>query len=277
MKNIIYFLGNLILGVFAFSFSSALVFAVPPTILSNPSSIDVDNSFTLSATMSGLSNNTIYRLRITFAKTETPDYFGSTFNGTDWYNGTPSPINYSNFLTVTTDDNGAWGGDILGKVETSDPNFTTGSGTYDVKIGRYTQSGTNATWSNIVPISLVAPTPTPTPSPTPSPAPTSTPVPAPTKTPTHTLIPNTPTPTLKPLITPTKTPIPSREVLPTSVLGESTESGTILSPTNKPFNEVKRTNNNLQKVLVGVGIVFIVVCAILTFRAIKKGKLRQDG
>ena len=115
------------------------------------------------------------------------------------------------------------------------------------------------------------PTPTPVP-PTPTPIPpTPTPIP-----PTPTPIPNTPTPTLKPLIIQTKTPIPSLEVLPTSVLGESTQSGQIVSPTDEPSNESKNANNNFQKIFIFLGIVFLSVCAILTFQAIKKGRLTHN-
>lgn len=257
------------------------VFAVAPTITNNPSSIDIDNSFTLSATMSGLSDNTIYRLRIAFAKSGTSNYFGSTFNGTDWYNGTPSPIDYSNFLSVTTDENGAWGGDILGKVEAGDPNFTTGSDTYDVKVGRYTQSGTSATWSNIVAIFLVAPSPTPTSTPTPSPSPTSAPDPTSTKTPTPSPAPKTPTPTpvkSSPTIKPTIT------IFPTSVLGESTKSAeSRLSETAKlaigknVSDDEKKINPNSSGssfpiIFIILGIVFIAACVILSTWQFRKNK-----
>lgn len=281
MKNIFYFSVSLILGVLIFCFFHAPAFAVAPTIINHPSSIDIDNSFTLSATMSGLSNNTIYRLRIAFAKTGTSDYFGSTFNGTDWYNGTPSPIDYSKFLTVTTDNNGAWEGDILGKVETGDSNFTTGSDTYDVKIGRYTQSGTSATWSNIVAVSLVAPSPTPTPTPTPSAAPTSTPIPSPTKTPTPSPTPKSPTPTPIKSAPTTKLTV---TIFPTSVLGESTKSAESgLSENSKlvigknPSDDEKKvnpssSNNSFPVVFIFLGIVFIAACVILSTWQFRKNK-----
>ncbi len=125
--------------------------------------------------MSGLSNNTIYRLRIALASPGTNDYFGSTFNGSNWYNGLPSPINYSNFLSITTDNNGSWSGTIQGKVESADPNFSGTSATYDLKVARYTETGSSATWSNILQITVIAPSPSPSPTVTPFPSPTPSP------------------------------------------------------------------------------------------------------
>lgn len=121
-------------------------------------------------------------------------------------------------------------------------------------------------------VSFVCPTPTATPTNTPIPAPTSTP----TQTPTPTRTP-TPTPTLKPSGSPTP------KILPTDVLGESTESGSFISPTktiNKEniliSNETKNPNTIFQKILMFVGIVFITACGILAFREIKKRNLKNE-
>lgn len=122
------------------------------------------------------------------------------------------------------------------------------------------------------------PTPTPIP-PTSTPIPpTATPIPpTPTKILTPTPIPNTPTPTSKPSATPTSKP------LPTSILGESTQSALIISPTDVMSkknvlvsNKSKSPNNNFQKTLIFIGVVFIVSCVILTFREIRKRRLMQD-
>lgn len=125
----------------------------------------------------------------------------------------------------------------------------------------------------------VQPTPTPTSTPTPVPTNTPTPTSSPTNTPTPTRTP-TPTLTLKPSASPTP-----KEILPTSVLGESTDSGSIVLPADTEFfnenalisNKPKNANNNwFQKIFMTVGVVFIAVCVILTFRAIKKGGLTQN-
>ncbi len=261
------------------------VFAAAPSITSYPSeTLTLDTAFTVTATMSGLSKNAIYRLRMALAETGTSNYFGSTFDGTSWHYGS---INDGNYLSVTTDGNGVWGGNIQGKIDSDDPNFTTGSGAYDLKIGRYTQTGSTAAWSNIVSIDIIVPTPTPiptdTPTPTPTPTPTSfptntpTPIKTPTPTPSHT---PTPTPTLKPSITPT-----TEEILPTDILGESTESGEVASATDmESFNEnsliadkTESSNSSwFQKILIGIGAILLIACAILSFRFYIKNKKQNS-
>lgn len=163
----------LILTFLSLFFGARSAFAVAPSITNAPSTINTDTAFSLTTTMSGLSNNAVYRLRIALAPQGTSNYFGSTFNGTSWYNGTPSPINYSNFLSITTDSTGSWSGDVQGKVESSDPNFSGSSTTYNLKIGRYTETGSSPTWSSPLSIALIAPSPTSTPPP--SSTPTATP------------------------------------------------------------------------------------------------------
>lgn len=260
-----------LIAVFIFLFYSSLVksvFAVPPSITAFPSgTVSLDTAFTVTATMSGLSKSATYRLRIAIAQPETFNYFGSTYDGTTWHMGS---IADGNFVNITTDAIGVWGGDIQGKIDSDDPNFTTGSGTYDLKIGRYTQTGITPTWSNLVSITIaVPPTPTPTNTPTPTSPPTATPTP--TKIPTPTPVPNTPT--SKPSLAP----------LPTSILGKSTQSGSIVFPTKTKLkknvlisSKTKNPNTNLQKILMFVGIVFILSCTILTFQRFKKNKLKQD-
>ncbi len=203
-----------LLFLFCFSFVEP-VFATAPTITAYPSgTLSLDTSFSVTATMSGLSKNAIYRLRVAISQSGTSNYFGSTYDGAVWHIGSLADGNY---ISITTDGNGAWGGDIQGKIDSDDPNFTTGSGTYDLKIGRYTQTGSTATWSDPNSISIVVP-PTPTPTNTPTPTPTSTPAPTSTPVPTSTLTPK-PTPTSTP--TPSPTLVPSPTASASSVLGES--------------------------------------------------------
>lgn len=257
-----------LIAILLFLFFANPVFAIAPIITASPSgTITLDTAFTITATMSGLSKSAIYRLRIAIAQPGTSNYFGSTYDGTIWHMGS---IADGNFVSITTDAIGVWGGDIQGKIDSDDPNFTTGSGTYDLKIGRYTQTGSTATWSDPVSIAItIPPTPTSTPTPTPTPTVSPTPTPTPTKTPT-------PTPSY------TSTPTPE-EVLPTDVLGESTQSGEIISPTAKEsLNEIlipnkhKNANSNwLQKIFIGIGAILLIVCAILSFRFYIKNK-EQD-
>ncbi len=241
---------------FFFSFPKT-VFATAPAITAYPSeTLNLDTAFTVTATMSGLSKNATYRLRVAISQAGTSVYFGSTYDGTTWHTGS---IADGNFVSITTDGNGVWGGDIQGKIDSDDPNFTTGSGTYDLKIGRYTQTGSTATWSDPKSIEITVP-PTPTPTLTP----------APTKTPTPTAV-STNTPTPKPTIT---------SVLPTAVLGESTESA-ITVDSSLITQEVEKSDgketkvlgeqtSNTPKILIGLGIIFLAVCGIIAFRSFRK-------
>ncbi len=249
-------------------FSDQVAIASAPTITTYPSSINIDQSFTISATMSGLSSNTIYRLRIVLAQTGTTNYFGSTYNGSEWYNGTPSPIDYTKFLTITTFSDGSWYGNVQGMVANDDPNFNnTGSGTYDLELGRYTENGSSATWSNVVNVSLTAPSPTPTSTPTP------TPTPAPTSTPTLTPIPTlTVTPTPKSTITPTPYATTSAVINPAQqqVLSQNTNSlFSIPSDTGSPGNSLQlfsaADKQAISKILIFLGIIFMSLCAIVIF------------
>ncbi len=247
---------------FLLSLKHQFAFAAAPTITTYPSTLSIDNSFTISATMSGLPSNTVYRLRVALAKPSTTNYFGSTYNGSIWYNGTPSPIDYSKFLTITTFSDGSWYGDIQAKVESIDSNFNNGgSGTYDLKLVRYTESGSTATWSNVVSIYLTAPSPTPTPTPDPTSAPTPTPTSTPTPTPTLTL-----TPSPSPAVVKNVSVSPVQK----QVLAQSSNNLFII-PTG-----VDNKDNNIQsfsltdkqvisKILIFVGVVFIVLCGIVIF------------
>lgn len=247
--------------LFSFFVNPTNTFASAPSIQTYPDTINIDTSFTIQATMDGLSNNSIYRLRIVLAAPGTSNYFGSTYSGTNWYNGTPSPIDYSKFLTITTDSAGAWSGNIEGKVEANDPNYSGGPGTYDLKIGRYTQSGSSATWSEIKQVNFIAPTPTPTPTPTskPTPTPTKSPTPTPTKTPT-------PTPTKAV----TKTPTPkSSKISSKSVMGASDKSEE-KTPTATPKPKKSSAPSILPLFAIIGGSILLLVCAILVYFKMEK-------
>src|SRR3989344_2425150 len=229
-------------------------FAAAPAITAYPNTtISLDTSFTVTATMSGLTNNAVYRLRVAIAQSGTSNYFGSTYDGSTWHMGSISDGNYVN---ITTDGNGAWGGDIQGKIDSDDPSFTTGSGTYDLKIGRYTQTGVTATWSNPVSITVTVP-PTP-------------PTPTPTKPPTPPPITNTPT-------TKPTTPSAPENISQNSVLGKSTGDGLDISPPENLISDsAKKPDNIFQGIIMLVGVVFIAICVILTIRIIKKGEQVQN-
>ncbi len=267
-----------VIGVFCAVFlfySACSVVASAPIITASPSSaLSLDSGFSLSATMSGLSKNATYRLRIALAQSGTTNYFGSTYDGSNWHDGS---ITDGNYIAVTTDNSGAWWGDMQGKVDSEDPNFTTGSGSYDLKIGRYTQTGTSATWSDPVQVSIAVP-PTNTPTPTNSPTLTQSPT-------------NTPRPTLT--IVPTSTSIPTKIIIsnilsPTiatssaDILAASDEAiFDVLSPTPAPSKILQqKKQSSFPWFFTLGGVIFLLACGIFGFQRWKKWKrdnIRSDS
>lgn len=230
-------LGKIALIVLAVILSAKNAFATPPVILSSPQDIKVDSEFTINATMSGLTKNAVYRLRIALSKPDGHSYFGST----EGYNGSPSPIDYSKFKNITTDDKGSWSGEIKGKVENSDPNYKDKDlKTFDLKLGRYTENGTSATWSEIVKINLENPNPpppTPTPKPPPATKKTDTPV-------QKTQSPNQSSPPITP-INQISLIAKEDEILPEE---ETEDYENILSTSTSKINETPNLSNpSLQK------------------------------
>jgi hypothetical protein len=138
------------------------------------------------------------------------------------------------------------------------------------------------------------PVPTSTPTPSPTSVPTNTPTPTKTPTPTPTTKP-TPTPKPPPTKIPTPTPIKSEptlssiliasnvkeatgEALPTSILGESTEIAAkiTISPPEKETKVIGSNTNNLSKILIGIGVIFIISCGILAFRGYIKSRKENN-
>jgi len=122
------------------------------------------------------------------------------------------------------------------------------------------------------------PTPTKTPTPTPTTKPTSTPkVPTPTKIPTATPIKLGPT--ASPILIANDVEESTREALPTSILGESTESAVNTvspSPFAKETKTLASSTSNLSKILIGIGIIFLISCGILAFRGYIKSRKENE-
>ncbi len=191
------------------------VVAVTVTISNAPATIS-DQPFSLDISVSGASPATNY-LRANLFPPGTTNYFGYTYNGTDYINSS----NYSQYFPITIDSSGNWNGSIQAKIDTTSTYYT-GPGTYNLKVRRYTQSGSSYTWSNELSVLANLPTPTPTPTPTPS----STPSPTPTKTPSP-----APTSTSKKSASQTNTPSPVST--PTLI---SSPKNTSLSNQSKEIN-----------------------------------------
>ena len=174
----------------------------------------------IKVTVSGGAGN-YYYVRPGFSHSTSPSsYFGYIKNNSDnWYNGEPT-IDKTQFLKVQLNTFNTWNDYVDVKPDPVNSAYK-GEGSYNFKIGRYTESGTSVTeWSDVVTIAITSSgtvTPTPTQSPTPTASATPTPSPTPTPTPTPTASASaSPTPTPKASPTPTAKPKPT----PTpSVLG----------------------------------------------------------
>lgn len=156
------------------------------------------------------------------------------------------------------------------------------NGNYNLKAHRFTstcKSYTEADNSSSFIISMPTPTPTNTPTPTltptNAPVPTSIPTSSPTNTPTPmktpTPIPTTNTPTSKPTVSSAP-----ENVSQNSVLGESTGNGLNIPPPENLISTAKKPDTIFQGISMILGIIFIVICVILTSRIIKKGELTQN-
>ncbi|HUD09612.1 MAG TPA: hypothetical protein VMR77_02330 [Patescibacteria group bacterium] len=205
-------------------------------------------------------NGTVYYLRGVFYQTA-GNYCGYTWNGNNWYNGPYSVNNGWQQLLAVTVNQSSWSGQLKAKIDPSDGNCQN-SGNYYFKVQRYTGGGSGSfDDQNSLSVNISIPTPTPTP------IPTDTPTPTPTQTPTPTS-----KPTATPASKPTQKPLPTiaEDVVATDtgVLGESSDSAMVQNPSITP-QEVKiasdNKNNLLAKLLIFVGIVFLLACGIVFF------------
>jgi hypothetical protein len=211
-------------------------------------------------------------------KEGTQSYFGETYNGSDWY----SDSSGKEYLAVSIQSGKAWSGEVMARVGDPSVSDYDGQGAYKMRIRRYTSSGgAGSEDPNNSSVSIVISVPTPTPIPTP--------VEMPTNTPTETIAPEqspaTPTPTPKSTPKLTTTPTPKVTLKPTlkpasnataatsssrtkigDVLGEVSESAKVQNLEITP-QEVKiaseKSNSLLPKILILIGIVFLIACAIV--------------
>lgn len=240
--------------------------AVSVSITSFPSVITQD-SFTLTASVSGAGNGTNY-LRIDIYKDGTQNYFGETFNGTDWYSGS----DYHQYLAIPIASS-SWNGTIQGNLGSPTATQYDGTGIYRIRLRRYTSGGTTtaseADASSVI-VSIVIPTPTPTP--TPTPIPTALPTPTPTKPPSPTPIPTSKPTSVVSLVakaTVTISPLPtSRFATEEAVLGISTA----VSPTGVP--QQTSSWNWFPLLSIGSGILILGSCGILFYY--KKANKEHD-
>ena len=192
-------------------------------------------------------------------------YFGYTQdNNGNWSNAAGG--NCTTYFKIAQTDlskDGTWSGKLKVKPD-KESTYYNGPGEYLFKVGRYTPSCSSASvWSTESTIAITGPTPTPTPAPTNTPTPTSTPVPTSTPTPKPTL-----TPTTKSSLNPTSSSSSKLGATNEAVLGENSKNSQFQIPTEKPEKiEVFSAKDNtiISKILIFIGIVFLVACAIVFF------------
>lgn len=150
----------ILIAVMGFLFLTSPALAVTVTISNVPSSI-TSEPFSFNVSVSSAQSSTTNYLRANLFPPSTTNYFGYTQNGSSYVNSST----YSDYLPIPIDSSGNWSGSILAKL---DPNssYYSGSGTYNLKVRRYTQSGSSYTWSDEAILTInYSSTPSPSPSP----------------------------------------------------------------------------------------------------------------
>ncbi len=256
------------------SFAALTITGVSKGTINSP-----DDEIIITASASGLDNKTQY-LEAVFTKLgeATSNYFGLTFNQKgEWYQykSSPSTSDLSSYFYSLIPVNGTWSGQLSAKLDLNDSGFK-GSGVYAIKLLKFITS--SPTSSNIFSITVDV---TPIPSSTPIYTSQSTPISTPTKSPAPAS--NAASATPKP-----STPAPS-VVLDDigsvgAVLGESSEDA-ILNPSSNPSGTqnpkgkeivLSSRENNIAKILISLGFVFILACGILFSWPHIRKKLKKD-
>jgi len=263
-----------LLVLFLFLFSQE-IHAVTVTINSYTSSISSE-IFNVEASISGATNATNY-LRIDLYKEGTNNYFGETYNGSDWYAGSDG----KSYFPVQIQNSSA-SAIIQAQIGNPSTNSYPGPGAYKLRLRRYTSSGSQSQNDQQVPVDIqltyIFPTPTPTDTPTPvptatptptqTPTSTSTPISTPTSIPTPSFTPSpSPTVTITKAVTPSVSPSPPDEF---DVLGSS-DSALLSDSTPTP----SPTGPKSQSAFVGTTALFGVIAATIVLLSLAFWRLRK--
>lgn len=233
------------------------VLAVTITINDFPATIDSQNSYQVNASVSGALNATNY-LRVDLFKEGSTNYFGETYNGSDWYGGSEG----KNYFPVQIQNSSA---SATLSFQLGNPSTTqyTGPGIYKLKIRRYTSSGSSSSNDSQIlaelQINYVFPTPTPEPTPATIPTPTLNPTATPVKSPT-------PLPTKAPSPKPT----PKEEV---QALGLEDNFPSGFSSPDPTVSSSGSTTNDFPFFavgLIGIGIIFVGFAAFSILKTMKR-------
>lgn len=233
------------------------------SVNTTPSTIDQSQEFEVNITLLCPNCSDSY-LRAVFYPSGS-SYFGYTQSNSGSLTNV-SGGSCTSYLKISQSDlttEGTWSGKLKAKPDTENAYYK-GPGEYLFKVGRYTSSCGSPLWSLETTIAIAGPTPTPTLIPTS--IPTNTPVPTNTPIPT-----NTPTPKLTPTPTPKITQKSTASVSPKitssvkDVLGESSQGETQVPDSKEVKILSSNTSNWIPVVLILIGIVFLIACAIVFF------------
>jgi hypothetical protein len=107
-----------------------------------------DEEFGFEVSISKAQAGTNY-LRVSIYSEGSTNYFGLTFNNSEFYNGSE----ISQYLPINIDSSGNWTGKVKARIDPLSKYFK-GSGDYLLKVRRYTQSGSSYNWSNPLPLKI---------------------------------------------------------------------------------------------------------------------------
>ena len=272
-----------VLIVLFFLFPARKVFAVS-VIINNPPTTISSSEVTVNVTVNGADAGKNY-IRIDFFKDGSNNYFGETYNGSEWTRDSEG----TKYFPIDIVSGTAWTGDVKARVGTPSTSEYDGQGSYKMKIRRYTSSGSQgAEDSNLsaVPVTINVPTSTPTSAPaptnTPTPTPTNTPAPTSTPTPSPTTAATTPVPTVKALVSPSVSP----EMMMTAQNAKANQAVQGAQNTDKTggidlggkLSELdgKESAYNWGKLLILMGAVLVTgACGILVYNNYMKEKAEE--
>lgn len=266
MNRIVKALSTVFLLIFVNLFICSEVHAVTIVINSYPGTVNSTNSFQVTASVSGAINATNY-LRVDLYKDGTSNYFGETYNGSDWYSGSDGKTYFPIQI-----QNASASANLSFQIGNPSATDYPGPGTYKLRIRRYTSSGSPASNDLQIPVDIqinyIFPAPTPSPAPSSTTAPT--PTPTPTKTPT-------PIPTKTPIPSPKKTPSPAPTPIPTN-----TPNGVILGvetvfPSPQAIDNPKTGFPLLAIVFIVLGMGLIGYSVISIIKSAKKSYTIGSG
>lgn len=245
------------------------VLGVNITFESYPASISGE-IFNVGVKITGANSGTNY-LRIDLYKDGTNNYFGETYNGSDWYSGSSGLSYYPVSI-----QNASGSAIVQAQIGNPNSNDYTGAGLYKLRIRRYTSSGSLSSNDTQTPVDIQinyqTPSPTPTQTPQPSSVPTQNPTPFPTKIPT-----STPSVTSQPKKIETNPPIPSEEskVEITSNSIEEYNNSTLDDVVNKdivPSVAGISTSSTIPKIailFIVLGVLFLIFGGISLYKRMK--------